>query len=120
MMEKNNNMNISEMQKDYQSSFLPSVHNIGQFTLVGGVLLALLPVAFMYFICGWNEIPLSTYAGLVAYLIPLLGIRQFTEHLRFYPMMGSASTYIGYLSGNTTGIRIPVATAVQVSLTRMS
>lgn len=108
-MEKNNNTNISEMQKDYQSSFLPKVHNIGQITMIVGVLLALLPVAFMYFVCGWNEIPLSTYAGLVAYLIPLLGIRQFTEHLRFYPMMGSASTYIGYLSGNTTGIRIPVA-----------
>lgn len=109
-METNNkNAAVSEMEKEYQSKFLPSVHNIGQATMIIGVLLALLPVAFMYFVCGWDDIPLTTYAALIAYLIPLLGIRQFTEHLRFYPMMGSAATYISYLSGNSTGIRIPVA-----------
>lgn len=110
-MENNTNVNPAEagLEQDYRASFLPQVHNIGQFTLVVGVLLALLPTLYMYFVRGWNEIPLSTYIALVAYIIPLLGIRQFTEHLRFYPMMGSASTYMGYLSGNVTGVRIPVA-----------
>lgn len=113
-MENENNMNLNpaeeaSMNQDYQASFLPHVHNIGQFTMIVGVLLSLLPMLVMYFILGWNDIPLSTYLALVAYIIPLLGIRQFTEHLRFYPMLGSASTYMGYLSGNTTGVRIPVA-----------
>lgn len=110
-MENNTNINSAEagMRQDYQSDFLPRVHNVGQFTMIVGILLSLLPTLVMYFILGWNDVPLSSYLALVAYIIPLLGIRQFTEHLRFYPMMGSAATYISYLAGNATVVRIPVA-----------
>lgn len=97
------------VEADYRVSWLPHIHNIGQTTLLIGLVLTFIPGVFMRHVMGWDGVPLSSYFEFVTVWIPMLGINQFTEHLRYYPMMGSTTTYIGYLAGNTVGMRLPVA-----------
>ncbi len=100
-----------ELEKDFHATVRPHIHNIGQSTMAIGLVLMVLPAIFMYFICGWRDIPLSTYAAFVVFWIPFMGISQLFGHLRFYPMMGAASTYMAYIAGNAETMRVPVATS---------
>lgn len=76
--------------------------------LIGAVLM-FLPGLFLYFVLGYNDVPFSAVIAFAAFYIPMAGIGQLTEHLRYYPMMGSATTYIGYLAGSGATLRMPVA-----------
>lgn len=112
MENENTNVNVindDELEKDFHQNVRPHIHNIGQATMLIGLVLMLLPAVVMYFICGWKDIPVSTYAAFIAFWIPFMGISQLFGHLRFYPMMGAACTYISYIAGNAETMRVPVA-----------
>lgn len=99
----------AEIEKDYQNSFVPAIHNIGQPTMLLGAVLMFVPALVLYFVLGYNEIPFSTVISFAVYIVSLMAAGQLTEHLRFYPMTGSAVTYMGYLAGSNATLRMPVA-----------
>lgn len=99
----------AEIEKDYQTNFVPAIHNIGQPTMLIGAVLMFVPGLFLYFVLGYNDIPFSTVISFAVYIVSLMAASQLTEHLRFYPMMGSAVTYMGYLAGSGATLRMPVA-----------
>ena len=98
-----------QIEQDYQKTFVPAIHNIGQPTMIIGALLMFVPGLFLYFVMGYNDIPFSQVIAFAVYIVSLMAASQLTEHLRFYPMMGSAVTYIGYLAGSGATLRMPVA-----------
>lgn len=99
------------VEKDYRESWMPHIHNIGQSTMLIGYALMFVPGLFMYFVMGWNEIPFSTWVGYVAFILPLTGVSLAIEHSIYYPMCGATTIYMGYLAGNVSGMRVPVAQA---------
>ena len=110
MGEDMKNLSIDEqIEQDYQKTFVPAIHNIGQPTMIIGALLMFVPGLFLYFVMGYNDIPFSQVIAFAVYIVSLMAASQLTEHLRFYPMMGSAVTYIGYLAGSGATLRMPVA-----------
>ena len=111
------NVNVSEdttlnVEQDYQKSFMPKVHVIGRITMAIAFLLSFLPV--IYFVLFQGEgLPFSNYVN-VMIAIGSIGIGLWlTEPLAYWPVLGSAGTYIAYLSGNVGGMRFPVALSVQ-------
>lgn len=101
--------------KDYNENFMPAVHRIGRFTMGVAFILAFLPVLYFVFIKGYS-LPLASYLNTAAVLASV-GIGMWlTEPLSYWPILGSAGTYIAYLSGNVGGMRFPVAMNVQAAM----
>ncbi len=116
-MENNENKTpvVDTTQKDYAENFMPAVHKIGRFTMAVAFLLAFLPVLYFVFIKGYS-LPIGSYVN-TALVISSLAIGMWlTEPLTYWPVLGSAGTYIAYLSGNVSGMRFPVALNVQSAM----
>lgn len=103
--------NDSEISSDYKINVAPKIHNIGQITLAIAIVAMFVPPIIMYFGFGWNAVSPLQYASAAALLLSVLAIGEFTDHLRYYPLMGAAPLYMSYLSGNVSGMRVPVATS---------
>lgn len=107
--------NAESAQKDYQENFMPAVHRIGRATMGAAFVLAFLPVIYFILVKGYG-LPFSTYLN-VGVAIASVGIGMWlTEPLAYWPTLGSAGTYIAYLSGNVGGMRFPVSLAVQSAM----
>lgn len=103
---------MSDAQKDYQENFMPRVHVLGRFTMSVAFVLSFLPVIYYFFIKGYT-LPWSSYFNVIV-AIASIGIGLWlTEPLAYWPILGSAGTYISYLSGNVGAMRFPVALSVQ-------
>ena len=101
--------------KDYAENFMPAVHKIGRFTMIVAFVLAFLPVIYFVFVKGYS-LPLASYINTMV-VISSIGIGMWlTEPLTYWPVLGSAGTYMAYLSGNVGGMRFPVSMNVQASL----
>lgn len=106
--------NSEAAQKDYIESFTPSVHRIGRGTMICAFILAFLPVVF--FVLRGYGMPVSSYINVVV-AVSSIGIGMWlTEPLAYWPVLGSAGTYMGYLSGNVGAMRFPVALSVQSAM----
>lgn len=107
--------NSETAEKDYQENFMPAVHRIGRATMAAAFVLAFLPVIYFVAVKGYG-LPFSTYLN-VSVAIASVGIGMWlTEPLAYWPTLGSAGTYIAYLSGNVGGMRFPVSLAVQSAM----
>ena len=114
-MENIENKNVDTAQQDYVKNFMPAVHKIGRFTMAVAFILAFLPVIYFVFVKGY-ALPLSSYINTIV-VIASIGIGMWlTEPLTYWPVLGSAGTYIAYLSGNVGGMRFPVAMNVQSAM----
>jgi len=106
---------VDTAQQDYAQNFMPAVHKIGRFTMGVAFILAFLPVLYFVFIKGY-ALPFSSYLNTIV-VISSIGIGMWlTEPLTYWPVLGSAGTYIAYLSGNVGGMRFPVAMNVQSAM----
>lgn len=103
------------IRDEYRGCFIPSVHKIGRSTMAVAFVLSFLPTIYFFFVKGYQE-PISAYIN-VAISISSIGIGMWlTEPLAYWPVLGSAGTYISYLSGNVSGMRFPVALSLQSTM----
>lgn len=100
-----------DIQEEYNTTYIKTVHRIGRVTLVIALILSFLPVAFMYFVLGYR-VPVSVYLNVTFALTALCVGMWITEPMTWYPILGAAPTYIAYLAGNVKNIRVPVARSV--------
>lgn len=115
MSENKTNKPSSAAEDDYRMSFMPQVHRIGRLTMALALVLSFLPVLYFIFIKGYT-LPVSMYVS-GAISISAIGIGMWlSEPEAYWPVLGSAGTYIAYLSGNVGGMRFPVATTVQKNM----
>ena len=104
-----------ETQAEYSGYFVPNVHKIGRSTMLISLLLMFLPTLYFIFIKGYT-MPITSYVT-VTIAITSVGIGMWiSEPLAYWPVLGSAGTYIGYLSGNVMALRFPVALSLQSTL----
>lgn len=106
------NTESAETRKVYSEEFIPQVHRIGRSTMAAAFVLAFIPVLYFVFVKGYAA-PLSSYVNVIVAVASIgIGI-WLTEPLAYWPVLGSAGTYIGYLSGNVGAMRFPVALNLQ-------
>lgn len=112
MDKKNRDTQSLSPEEDYRNNFMPCVHLIGRATMLLAMLLSLLPLIYFLAVKGYIlsvEIYISALVGVCS-----VGTGVWlSEPETYWPVLGSAGTYIGYLSGNVSGMRFPVAIAVQ-------
>ena len=102
------------MKDYYNDTFLPKVNKIGKITGYLGVALSFVPAIVLIVVYGI----LPKGAALLAAFIAgasAFGVLWFVEPISYYPVVGTAGTYMAFLSGNISNMRIPAASMAQVS-----
>lgn len=118
-MENNMDANVKDansqnesLEKDYKNGFIKNVHHIGRVTMLFALLLSFAPILYFILVKGYT-LPIEIYLGGIAGVFSI-GIGMWlTEPEAYWPVLGSAGTYISYLSGNVGAMRFPVASTVQ-------
>lgn len=120
MDEKNTNVELTEVetaaqeQQDdlYHKKYLPAVHRTGTTTMLIILVLTFLPALYLSFIKGLH--PGWTIVAQAA--VTMAGIEIFTwimEPTMYFPFVGVTGSYISFVAGNITSMRVPAATAAQ-------
>lgn len=105
-------MNPEEQDELYNKDYLPKVHRFGTASMLLILVLSFLPALYFSFILGFH--PGWGVVGQAA--ISMVGIEIFTwllEPTLYFPMIGVTGSYISFVAGNITNMRIPAATAAQ-------
>ena len=102
------------MEKNfYNDEYMPKMHKIGKITGALGVLLTFSPALTLGLVYGlWPNWGALGTAALTA--ITSFAILWFVEPLSYYPVVGPVGTYMAFLSGNISNMRIPCASMAQV------
>ncbi len=102
----------TECQQEFITTYNDKVHFIGRITMAIAFVLSFLPILYLNFVKGYT-MPFSDYL-LVASTISIVRVGMWiSEPFTWYPVLGAASLYIGYLSGNVKNLRVPVAQNLQ-------
>lgn len=107
-MDDNNNKTV------YEKEFIPYIMKWGLRTNLLGALLGLVPLFAVIIFFG----AAPPWAAMLAAFLTVAaseGVMWFMEPISFFPVLGVPATYMSFLSGNVSNLRIPAATAAQKS-----
>lgn len=106
--------NDANTNKDFEYERLwkrPAI-KIGMITMLFACILTMLPIVYIMLVHGIypSAAHLLTSWGLVA---AVFGAFYIVEPLSYYPILGLAGTYISFLSGNISNLRLPCSAMAQ-------
>lgn len=102
-------------QKDFfNDEYMPKMNRIGKITSLLGVLVAFLPALVLAVVYG--IVPKGT-ALLTAFIAGAssFGVLWFVEPISYFSVLGPIGTYMAFLSGNISNMRVPCASMAQVA-----
>ncbi|SEH41271.1 hypothetical protein SAMN05192561_101758 [Halopenitus malekzadehii] len=98
----------------YQDSFIPYINTWGRRTNLLAVLLSLGPAVVLLTV--FDIVPPSqAVIGAFVSVAATFGIFWVVEPISYYPVLGIPGTYMAFLSGNISNLRLPCAAAAQES-----
>lgn len=102
------------MKDFYTEEYMPKVNKIGKFTGYVGVLVAFIPAVVLTVVFGILPKPAALLTAFISGA-SAFGVLWFVEPISYFPVVGSAGTYMAFLSGNISNMRIPCASMAQVA-----
>lgn len=94
--------------KEFNEVWNKPVIKIGATTVLIGALMSFLPCIYLYFVHG--VIPkISTVLKAWGMIASLFGAFYIVEPVSYYSVLGLAGTYLSFLSGNISNVRLPCA-----------
>ncbi|SHK86277.1 hypothetical protein [Hespellia stercorisuis] len=102
------------MNNYYKDEYVPKVNKIGKITGYLGVLVSFTPALVLALVFGILPKPAALLTAFVSGA-SAFGVLWFVEPISYFPVVGSAGTYMAFLSGNISNMRIPCASMAQVS-----
>ena len=103
------------MDKHYfTNDYLPKMYRIGKITGILGVFASFLPALVLGFGHGlWPDLALLATCFIT--VTTSFGFLWVIEPISYYPVLGPVGTYMAFLSGNISNMRVPCASIAQVS-----
>ncbi len=97
----------------YKQKFLPGIIKLGIITLLIGVLLSFFPALYLY---TQGIIPAGhQIAAGFGLIFAAVAAFYFVEPISYYPILGIPGTYLSFLAGNISNMRLPCAAVAQES-----
>lgn len=90
------------------NEYIEDITKTGRITMLLGLVASLLPPIVMTFGFGYNPGIAAILAGAISQ-ISVSGAFYFSEPISYFPIVGRAGLYMGFLSGNLVNMRIPAA-----------
>lgn len=89
-------------------SYRESVHRLGRiWTVLALIMLFAVPVSISIFYEAWPPI-VQVLKGLIG-VIPIFWTVSVIEVLTYVPMLGTGGSYLGFVTGNLTNLKVPCA-----------
>lgn len=106
---------MEDNEKDYyENDYLAGANKIGKLTGALGVLLSFCPAICLAVVFGllpdW-----AALAGAFVSAASAFAVLWFVEPISYFPVLGPVGTYMAFLSGNISNMRVPCASMAQVS-----
>ncbi len=101
-------------QNYYNDEYMPEVNKIGKITGTLGVILAFCPALLLAVVYGILPKPAALLTAFISGA-SAFGVLWFVEPISYFPVVGTAGTYMAFLSGNISNMRVPCASMAQVS-----
>lgn len=102
------------MNNYFENEYLPKMHRVGTITNILGVVLSFAPAAVLAVVYGllpdWGALLTAFIAALSAF-----GFLWIVEPISYFTVVGPIGTYMAFLSGNISNMRVPCASMAQVS-----
>lgn len=103
------------MNKDfYEKTYMPQMNRIGVITNLLGVAASFLPAIVLAVVYGILPKGAALATAFVAGASSF-GVLWFVEPISYFPTLGPVGTYMAFLSGNISNMRVPCASMAQVS-----
>ncbi len=103
---------MNKNQEVYEKKFIPYIMRWGMWTNLLGALLAFLPLLALIIFFDASPVWTAMLAGFLT-VASSEGVMWFMEPISFFPVLGTPATYMSFLSGNVSNLRIPAATSAQ-------
>lgn len=103
-----------ENKEFYEKEYMPKMHRLGKFTGFLGVVLAFCPAVFLAVVYGTLPEPAALLAAFIS-AASAFGILWFVEPISYFAVLGPVGTYMAFLSGNISNMRLPCASMAQVA-----
>lgn len=96
----------------FEGVFIPEIIKWGRITNIIGLILAFGPAIVLALI--FKIVPPSSaiFTGFIS-IASAVGVLWFIEPMSYFPIVGVPGTYMAFLSGNISNLRIPAAAAAQ-------
>ena len=98
----------------YNNEYMPKMNRIGKITGFLGVILSFSPALVLAMVYGllpdWGALGRAFALAAVSF-----GILWFIEPISYFPILGPVGTYMAFLSGNISNMRVPCASMAQVA-----
>ena len=101
-------------QDYYNKEYVPQVNKIGKITGYLGVLLSFTPALVLAVVYGILPKPAALLTAFISGA-SAFGVLWFVEPISYFPVVGAAGTYMAFLSGNISNMRIPCASMAQMA-----
>ena len=98
----------------YKYEYTPKINRIGKLTGYLGVLVAFTPALVLAVVYGIVPKPAALLTAFISGA-SAFGVLWFVEPISYFPVVGPAGTYMAFLSGNISNMRIPCASMAQVA-----
>ena len=98
----------------YKDEYTPKINRIGKLTGYLGVLVAFTPALVLAVVYGIVPKPAALLTAFSSGT-SAFGVLWFVEPISYFPVVGPAGTYMAFLSGNISNMRIPCASMAQVA-----
>ncbi len=99
-------------QNYYTKTYIPSIIKWGKLTMLLGILLCFGPALVISGIYGYMPPISAIIAGTISQ-ISVSGAFYVVEPISYFPILGIPGTYLTFLSGNTSNMRVPCASVAQ-------
>lgn len=104
-----------ENNKDFfEKEYMPKMNRIGKITGFLGVLIAFAPALVLAVVYGILPKPAALLTAFIAGASSF-GVLWFVEPISYFSVLGPIGTYMAFLSGNISNMRVPCASMAQVS-----
>ncbi len=98
----------------FEKEYMPKMHRIGKLTGFLGAVLSFLPALMLAVVYGLLPDPAALLTAFVA-AASAFGFLWVVEPISYFTVLGPVGTYMAFLSGNISNMRVPCASMAQVS-----
>lgn len=98
----------------FEKEYMPQMNRIGKITGFLGVLVGFIPALVLAIVYGILPKPAALLTAFVAGASSF-GVLWFVEPISYFSVLGPVGTYMAFLSGNISNMRVPCASMAQVS-----
>ncbi len=98
----------------FHQEYLPKMNRIGKLTGYAGVFVAFLPALVLAVVYGILPKPAALLTAFIAGASSF-GVLWFVEPVSYFSVLGPIGTYMAFLSGNISNMRVPCASMAQAA-----